>query len=108
MTPVAGLPDPETAYALLIGVGTYHDKLYKPLSACHRSTVKLAELLQATGTSAMWQLPEERIKRLGPAVTARDAREWLKTAVEAPDLKALLVCISCHGHRYDDDGYSPP
>jgi hypothetical protein len=27
--------------------------------------------------------------------------------VYAEGLKALLVCISCHGHRYDDDGNSP-
>jgi len=105
---MAGLPDPETAYALLIGVAEYQDRLHKPLLACHRSVVKLAELLRGTGSSAMWQLPAERIKRLGPEVTAPEAREALKTAVEAPDLKALLVCISCHGHRYDEDGYSPP
>jgi hypothetical protein len=106
MTAMAGLPEPETAYALLIGTETYEDPSYKPLPACYSSVEKLTELLTATGSSAMWQLPARRIKRLGPAVTGREARKALKTAVEAPDLKALIVCISCHGQRYDEDGYS--
>jgi hypothetical protein len=105
---MTGLPEPRTAYALLIGVKTFNDELYKPLQACYSSVEKLAELLQAEGSNAMWQLPADRIELLGPVVTAPEARAALKKAVDSPDLKALLVCVSCHGKRYDDDGYSPP
>ena len=34
---MAGLPEPQTAYALLIGVAEYDDPFHKPLPTCYRS-----------------------------------------------------------------------
>jgi Caspase domain len=104
------LPDPAAAYALLIGVGEFEDAAhYAPLPSAHASVGKLAALLRDRDSRhAMWQLPDDRIEVLGPAVTADQARKALQHAVSRPGLAALLVCVSGHGHRYSDDGSHPP
>lgn len=107
---MAGLPEPGAAYALLIGVSEFEDSsAYKPLPSTHASVTKLAALLKAEESGhTMWRLPQDRIKVLGPEVTADEARKALQYAVSMKNLDALLVCISCHGHRYPDDGHHRP
>lgn len=107
---MADLPAPGSAYALLIGAADFSDSAhYAPLPSAHKSVGKLAELLQAEHSEhAMWQLPDDRIEVLGPAVTADEARKALQVAVTEKNPAALLVCISCHGHRYPEDGHNPP
>lgn len=103
---MAGLPEPDRAYALLIGVGEFDDSTYRPLPSSHGSVAELAGLLMAQD-GVMWRLSEDRIKVLGPRVTADEARIALKEATEKENLGALLVCISCHGQHYDN-WHRPP
>jgi hypothetical protein len=98
---MAGLPEPNRAYALFIGVGEFDDPTYKPLPSSHGSVEELARLMRARD-GVMWRLPEDRIKVLGPRVTADEARIALNEATEMENLQALLVCVSCHGHHYYD------
>jgi hypothetical protein len=99
------LPDPGRAYALLIGVAEYDDLAYAPLSSCYGSVEKLAWML-TDQDGDMWRLSAspagQRIKVLGPRVTADAARLALDEATQQKNLDSLLVCISCHGRRYDD------
>jgi Caspase domain len=103
---MTGLPEPGSAYALLIGVGDFDDPMYKALPSSYRSIEKLAGLL-TDRDGIMWQLPPSRINVLGPQVTADEARLALKEATEQENLQSLLVCVSCHGHRYDE-WHRPP
>ncbi len=99
--PVLGAPG--RSYALLIGVSEFSDSAsYQPLPSTFASVEKLGELLRATGDGLpTWQ----HVEVLGPCVTADAAREALEIAVSAPRLNELIVCISCHGHRYSEDGH---
>jgi hypothetical protein len=95
------LPEPDSAYALLIGVGDFDDPMYNHLPSSYQSIEKLASLL-TDPDGVMWRLPPSRINVLGPKVIADEARQALKDATEQENLRALLVCVSCHGHRYDE------
>jgi hypothetical protein len=102
---VDGLPDPDRAYALLIGVGEFDDRSYRSLPSSNRSVEQLASML-SDADGDMWRLPAEppgdRISVLGPRVTVGQARRALHAATHKENLDSLLVCISCHGRRYDD------
>lgn len=106
---MAGLPEPGTAYALFIGVEEFDDPLYRPLPTSRASVAELAGMM-ADPDGIMWRLPAGRIDSFpgaGGRITAKEARTALKRAVQAENLQALLVCISCHGYRYPDDGHNP-
>lgn len=99
------LPDPNKAYALLIGVAEYDDPAYEQLLSCYSSVQKLAQMM-TDQDGDMWRLPatppRHRINVLGPRVTADDARLALDEATQQQNLDSLLVCISCHGRRFDN------
>lgn len=111
---MGALPDPRSSYALLIGVENYHARRrYQPLPTCRSSARRLAELMR--DQELMWRLPPDRVELLGDRdgtavdVTAQQARVALYEATMRPELEggALLVCVSCHGHRFPNDGRYP-
>lgn len=109
------LPDPESAYALLIGIDNFTDENYKSLPGSRNGISRIYDLL-TDPEGVMWRLPEDRVHRLGGTwteypqggtpnlvqepVTADQARIALRKAVDQPGLHSLLVCISTHGMRY--------
>ena len=100
------LPDPRTAYALLIGASEFDDSsYYQPLPSCQASAKRLAELMGTDGV--MWRLPLDHINVLIGRVSADEARAALDEVCGKPDLKFLLVCVSCHGRRYDETAGPP-
>jgi hypothetical protein len=106
---MAGLPEPDAAYALFIGVEHFEDAMYASLPTSRAAVSELARLM-GDPEGVMWRLPPDRIKILGQddgRVTTRQAQAALKEATEGEQLNALLVCISSHGQRYSDDGYHP-
>jgi hypothetical protein len=106
---MAGLPEPDSAYALFLGVEHFEDAMYASLPTSRAAVGELARLM-GDPMGVMWRLPPDRIKILGQddgQVTTRQAQAALKEATEGEHLDALLVCISSHGQRYPDDGYHP-
>lgn len=104
-----GLPDPRRAYALLIGVENYPRSAqpYQALPASRHSVGRLHDLLTDTGSEGvMWRLPRSRVNLLTDP-SAEDASAALLDATTRQDVDSLLVCVSCHGSRYDP-GVGPP
>lgn len=102
------LPNAQGAYALLIGVQRYAgspDK-YQELPASRGSVERLRELLTDTSEDkVMWGLPSAQV--VAPEEPNADtARLALKDVLSRADIDTLLVCVSCHGKRFDS-GFGP-
>jgi hypothetical protein len=106
-----GLPNPKSAYALFIGVGRYNSPAYGPLPGCPAAVGELADMMAKPAPDGlMWRLPSDQVCVLGRddgQVTLAQARVALTDAAWRPGLDSLLVCVSCHGFQYPNDGVNP-
>jgi hypothetical protein len=106
-----GLPDPNSAYGLFIGVECYDNPAYGPLPGSRAAVGQLADMVAKPDPDGlMWRLPSDRVCVLGRddgRVPLAQARAALTDAAWRPGLDSLLVCVSCHGFQYPHDGVNP-